>query len=61
MAFATTTEGRGANRGVWISEAVDPVIALRRASADAAMGGVIGAIKEGKGKRKRGMDAMHNG
>jgi methyl-accepting chemotaxis protein len=40
----------------WLSQAVDPVIALRRASADGDLALVVAAVQAGKGKA--GMDAM---
>lgn len=40
----------------WLSDAVDPVIALRRARHDDQMGEVLDLVKLGKGKA--GMDAM---
>jgi methyl-accepting chemotaxis protein len=40
----------------WLTTAVDPVIALRKAAADGDMAAVVAAEQEGKGKK--GMDAM---
>ncbi len=46
----------GQEQSLWLSAAVDPIIATRRGADDADMAGVVAAVKEGKGKR--GMDAM---
>ena len=46
----------GEEQKLWLSSAVDPVIAARRSGSDADMAGVVAIMQEGKGKR--GMDAM---
>ncbi|MEH6436310.1 methyl-accepting chemotaxis protein [Massilia sp. DD77] len=40
----------------WLAQAIDPVIALRRAAVDNNMGEIVSFVQQGKGKA--GMDAM---
>ena len=48
----------GQLQGNWLAQAIDPVIALRRASVDDKVGEVVAFVQQGKGKA--GMDAMRS-